>query len=272
MAARSLSAVSLATILAFTMPSLAFAGELRLVFNNGRVTLMARDVPLQDILVEWERVGGTRVVNRDAVSGPPITLDLVDVTEAHALATVLRSAAGYLAFARTAAADAASQFTRIVIMPGGERLAAAPQVAATPQSAGTAAGPGPGQPTVQQRIMPDGRVISVMEYPARPAERAVAEEEETVQPPPVEAPSAMVVPVGPGMAAVPAAPIPSADSLSGAQGQGKPSEMATQASPTVPATAAKPGARTPGPKAEPAPYTPQGPPPPPVPPIKPPGL
>jgi hypothetical protein len=272
MAARSLSAVSLATILAFTIPSLASAGELRLVFSSGRVTLMARDVPLQDILAEWERVGGTRVVNRDAVSGPPVTLYLVDVTEAHALATVLRSAAGYLAFARTAPADAVSQFTRIVIMPGGERLAAAPQVAAAPQPSGATAGPGPRPPQVQQRIMPDGRVISVMEYPARPAERAVAEEAETVQPPPVEAPSAMAVPVAPGLAAVPAAPIPSVDSLSGAQEQGKPAELPTQISPTVPATAAKPGAVIPGSRPEPAPYTPQGPPPPPVPPIKPPGL
>jgi hypothetical protein len=272
MAARSLSAVSLATILTFTVPSLAHPGELRLSFNDGRVTLMARDVPLRDILIEWERVGGTRVVNRDAVPGPPITLDLVDVTEAHALATVLRSAAGYLAFARTAPADAGSQFSRIVIMPGGEKLAAAPQVAATPQSAATTAVPGPGPPRVQQRIMPDGRVISVMEYPARPAERAVEEEEETVQPPPVEAPSPMAVPVAPGMAAVPAAPIPSVDSLSGAQGQGKPAELPTQTSPTVPATAAKPGAVMPGTKPEPVPYTPQGPPPPPVPPIKPPGL
>ena len=136
MAARALSAVSLVTLLALTVPSLAFAGDLRLTFQNGRVTLVARDVPLREILAEWERVGGTRVVNRDAVPAAPVTLDLSDVPEARALAILLQQAAGYFASERTTLAEASSRFTRIVIMPGAERLAAAlPAPAPAPASA-----------------------------------------------------------------------------------------------------------------------------------------
>jgi len=255
MAARSLSAVSLATILAFTIPSLASAGELRLVFNNGRVTLMARDVSLQDILVEWERVGGTRVVNRDAVSGPPISLDLVDVTEAHALATVLRSAAGYLAFARTAPADAASRFVRIVIMPGEERLAAGPQVAAGPPSSGTMAGPGPWRPQVQQRIMPDSRVLTPTEGPVQPSDEPSAADARGAEPPQEE--PFVAVPGPPRFPPEPAGVDPSQSIAPGVQGSGSQAPQSTRATPTVGDTAALPGTVIPAPKVLPPPYTPQ---------------
>jgi len=280
MAARALSAVSLIAILAFALPIRAFAGELRLTFRSGQVTLVARNVPLHEILAEWERVGGTRIVNADAAPAALVTLELVHVSEARALAILLKQSAGYLGQERRGPADAASRFARIVIMPGAERLTAGPSAAAGGQRFAMSPAEAPALPQVEQRIMPDGRVISVMAYPMQPAAAAVApvvaREEETVQPPPVEGPAMIVAPLRPGMApgAAPANPAgadPSADPPSRVQGTEAQATLPTRVTPTVPVTAAKPGTYMPGPKPEPMPYTPGGAAPPP-PPIKPPGI
>jgi hypothetical protein len=126
MTASFMSAVSLATILALAAPGLALGGDLRLTFQNGRVTLVAQDVPLRKILAEWERVGGTSVVNWNAAPGVSVTLDLADVPETRALASLLQQAAGYLASERSDPAETSSRFRRIVFMPGAERSTARP--------------------------------------------------------------------------------------------------------------------------------------------------
>ena len=94
----------------------AVAGELSLSIANGRVTLIARDVPVHQILSEWARVGQTRIVNGEKVVGPPVTLELRDVPEAKALEAVLRSASGYVLAPRPAAAPGASMYDRIMIL------------------------------------------------------------------------------------------------------------------------------------------------------------
>jgi hypothetical protein len=76
------------------------AQAVSLQFNNGRVTLNAQNAPVRTILVEWARLGGTRIVNGDRVGGAPVTLELTDVPERAALDILLRSAAGYIATAR----------------------------------------------------------------------------------------------------------------------------------------------------------------------------
>ena len=63
---------------------------------NGRVTLIAHDVTVREILAEWARVGQARIVNGEKLTGGPVTIELTDVPEARALDTVLRSAAGYV--------------------------------------------------------------------------------------------------------------------------------------------------------------------------------
>ena len=70
------------------------AGDLNLTIANGRVTLIAHDVTVRQILDEWARVGQTKIVNGDKLLGAPLTIELRDVPEATALETVLRSAAG----------------------------------------------------------------------------------------------------------------------------------------------------------------------------------
>jgi hypothetical protein len=93
------------------------AGELSLTIANGRVTLIAHDVTVRQILDEWARVGQTKIVNGDKLLGAPLTIELRDVTEAVALDTVLRSAAGYVVAPRVAGNIGASFYDRIMILP-----------------------------------------------------------------------------------------------------------------------------------------------------------
>jgi hypothetical protein len=93
------------------------AGELSLQVREGRVSLVARDVTVGEILAEWARVGQVTIVNGDRVPGPPVSLQLDDVTERHALEVVLRSASGYLAAPRRDASGGNSAFDRILILP-----------------------------------------------------------------------------------------------------------------------------------------------------------
>lgn len=97
--------------------SAAGAGELKLSIANGRVTLLAQDVPVRQILAEWTRVGGTTILNGEKLVGPPLTLQLIDRPEREVLEVLLRSAAGYLASPRPVSVTTASVFDRIMIMP-----------------------------------------------------------------------------------------------------------------------------------------------------------
>jgi hypothetical protein len=97
--------------------SLASAGDLKLTLSNGRVTLIAQDVPLRQILDEWSRVGKTTIVNGDKLMGPPMTLQLVDRPEREVLDLLLRSASGYIAAQRAASIPDASVFDRVMILP-----------------------------------------------------------------------------------------------------------------------------------------------------------
>lgn len=107
--------IVLALALGLTAP--ARAGDLKLEIKDGRVTLVARDVTVRQILAEWARVGQTKVVNGDRVPGGPVTLQLVDVPERQALDVLLRSVTGYLAAPRRQAVADASQYDRILVVP-----------------------------------------------------------------------------------------------------------------------------------------------------------
>ena len=97
--------------------SLAAAGDLKLSISNGRVTLVATDVPLRQILDEWARVGQTTIVNGDKLTGPPLTLQLIDRPEREVLDLLLRSASGYIASQRQVSIAGASGFDRVMILP-----------------------------------------------------------------------------------------------------------------------------------------------------------
>ncbi len=96
----------------------ASAQQLSLDIRDGLVTLSASNVPVRQILAEWAKVGGTRIVGGERVNGAPLTLQLERVPEAKALDIVLRGAAGYMAAARSGAPGAAalSIYDRIVVL------------------------------------------------------------------------------------------------------------------------------------------------------------
>jgi hypothetical protein len=140
---------------------------------NCRVTLVAQDVPLRQILAEWARVGDTRIVNGDKIVGPPLTLHLVDYPEGRALDVLLREAAGYMAAPRPANQPGASVYDRIMILPTSK----APTVTAssTPPSYNN------------RNVMPQPMPVPVVDDQDEPVDQGPV-------PPPGMAPQGMPVP------------------------------------------------------------------------------
>jgi hypothetical protein len=91
------------------------AQNLKVEFHDGRVSVEATSVPVRTILTEWGKVGGTKIVGADRITGAPITVKLINVTEAQALETILRSVAGYMAAPRNTGIGA-STYDRILVM------------------------------------------------------------------------------------------------------------------------------------------------------------
>jgi hypothetical protein len=109
--------------------STAFA-DVQLTMQNGRVSLVARDATVRQILTEWARVGHTKIVNMERVPGGPVTLELINVPESQALDVLLRTLSGYITAPRPVEAVNLSRFDRIIIMP--TLAAARPASASTP--------------------------------------------------------------------------------------------------------------------------------------------
>jgi len=126
-------------------PALASAGDLKLMLANGRITLIAQDVPLRQILDEWARVGKTIIVNGDKLTGPPMTFQLIDRPEREVLDLLLRSASGYIVGQRAVSLAGASQFDRVMILPVSRGPVGAASAAPPPQFR---------QPPQQQMPMP----------------------------------------------------------------------------------------------------------------------
>lgn len=109
---RALLTVALSIVLA----SPAAAQALKLSFQNGLVSIDATAVPVRTILTEWGKVGGTKIVGAERLAGAPVTLKLVNVPEAKALESVLRTAAGFMAAPRSASSTGPSMYDRILVM------------------------------------------------------------------------------------------------------------------------------------------------------------
>jgi hypothetical protein len=122
----------------------ASAGELSVRIANGRATVIAKDVPLRQVLAEWAKVGDTKLVGAERVTGGPVTLELVDVPEKEALDILLRTAAGYIVAPRPANLAGASQYDRVIIMA----------TSRPPAATATMPPPAFGRPAVQPIIQP----------------------------------------------------------------------------------------------------------------------
>src|SRR5262245_44580686 len=111
----SRAAFTFTLLLASAMPAAA-QSPVSIKFDNGNVTVIARDVPVRTILAEWARVGGSKIVNGERVAGPAVTLELTNVPERQALAVLLRNVtnvSGHIAAARPAGQSGASSLDRI---------------------------------------------------------------------------------------------------------------------------------------------------------------
>lgn len=137
----------------------ASAGQLRLEIHAGRVTLVARDVTVGQILDEWARVGQTTVIiNGDGLPLSPVTLELTSVPEPLALDVILRFTSGHIAAQRRAENPGLSLYDRIVVLST-TAVAPPPQHLATPLTSGEAqspaavpdlAGPAPGEEELEE--------------------------------------------------------------------------------------------------------------------------
>jgi hypothetical protein len=131
------------------------SAEVRLTIQNGRVSLVAKDATVRQILAEWARLGQTKIVNLDRIPGGPLTLELDNVSEEHALDVLLRTVSGYIAAPRPAQVANLSRFDRIFVMP----------TAAPPRAAAVVAAPAP---TFPQQMPPPADDDTDDDRPAPP--------------------------------------------------------------------------------------------------------
>jgi hypothetical protein len=129
------STVSLFAV--FGMVSIASA-DVQVTIGGGRVTVVAKDATVRQILAEWAKVGQAKIINAERIPGGPVTLELTDVPERQALDVLLSTISGYVAAPRTPAVGTMSVFDRIIVIPTG--------VAATPSAAAGNPGPAPAFP------------------------------------------------------------------------------------------------------------------------------
>jgi len=133
------AAIGGAAILLLFGPRPVHAQTLELAFDQGFVTLVAQDVTVRQVLDEWARVGGTRVVSADLLAGKRISLQLDRVPEAQAVDRLLESAAGYVA-RRRSGTTGPSDFALILVLATGNAPAGA--TAATKDTESTSPGGG----------------------------------------------------------------------------------------------------------------------------------
>ena len=237
-------------VIAFLGPASAASADVQLSIRNGRVSLVAKDATVQQILTEWARVGQTKIVNAERISGGPVTLQLTNVSEQQALDVLLRSVSGYLAAARATATGGASVFDRIVVLP----TSVAPPASAVrtpspvlsrPMPAGfgqpserdddgrrTPNGPGPNRGPI---FSPFPQPHVILPRPATPAAPGGAPAQ------PLELPQA-----GPPATTPPAAAYPGAPTGSSSVGVAVPGTMVPQPQPGQPGAPAPQPTRPPG--------------------------
>jgi hypothetical protein len=145
------------------------AQQLKVSFDNGLVSVDAASVPVRQILNEWAKQGGTKVVGVERITGAPLTIQLIDVPESKALEIILRSVAGYMVAPR-AAGTGASMYDRILVMATS---------AAPPPSAA------PARPATQNPMTGTQRFVPPRQRPTDDDNNNVEEEDPNPPNPPV---------------------------------------------------------------------------------------
>jgi hypothetical protein len=172
------------------------SAEVQLSIRDGRVTLVATNATVRQILTEWARVGQTKIVNVDRIPGGPLTLQFTNLPEQEALDILLRSVTGYMAAPRPVPVATLSHYDRILVLA----TAATPRVpvAAAPAAVQRTSFPPPTaddndeQPNVVQQ--PRGPLFPTFQLaqPVNPPGAASATPG-TVPPQPAALPPAVVI-------------------------------------------------------------------------------
>lgn len=164
--------VVLSVVVVTSTPAASVADTVDLTMQDGRVTLRANGATLQQILAEWARVGQTHIENLDSVSGLPLMLELRDVSEAEAIAVLLRTVSGYMVAPRAEAMAGASTFDRILILAS----STAPTGGAVAASAPPMPGYGGGGPSGYPPATPTMPPVEQVDSGAQPTNEASAPE------------------------------------------------------------------------------------------------
>jgi len=106
------------------------SADVHLTIQNGRVSIVAKDATVRQILTEWARIGQTKIVNVERIPGGPMSIELNNVPESQALEVLLRAMSGYIAAPRPVDVANLSRFDRIIVMP--TLAGARPPVGAAP--------------------------------------------------------------------------------------------------------------------------------------------
>ena len=137
---RFLTAALLAGLLATVTVSTQAPGprQLELSFDQeGHVTLIANNVTLREILTEWARRGGTRIVNLEKLAGGPIEYPIrfENAAEMEVMQALLRGVAGKAYVPRVLGTPGASRLEIVHLTPTSNAsgaLVAAPTITQNP--------------------------------------------------------------------------------------------------------------------------------------------
>jgi len=100
-----------------TVSTQAQTRKLDVSFNNGLVTIVGENVTVRDILAEWGRKGGSRIVNAEKLTGQPLPyIEFRNEPEVVVLRSLLRDAPGYGAAPRVAPTPTASTIDALFIL------------------------------------------------------------------------------------------------------------------------------------------------------------
>lgn len=130
--ARRLTVAVALVVLSAARP-IAQAPGIGMAFEGGRVTIVATDVLVSDVLNEWGRAGGTIVKGAETLPAARISLRLVDTPEVEALQSILGSSGGYIFTRHGERAAGRSDLKSLTVSPSSGKPPVPVQAAAAPQ-------------------------------------------------------------------------------------------------------------------------------------------
>jgi len=216
------------------------SADVQLTIKDGRVTLVAKDATVRQILAEWARLGQTKIVNIDRIPGGPVTIELPDVTEQQALRVLLRSVGGYVTAPRMTPMSDASVFDRIVVMPVTAQAPSSAPAAAPPPAFQSFQPPQPQFPIEDDRDEPSPQAPQpvnrspVFVFPQPPAANMQGQSGQQM---PMPQPG---TPVRPAFGAFPGAPTGSAPVGVAAPGMAVPAPQPQPGQPGMPGQPGQP--------------------------------